>query len=132
MIMVRRGMSLIELTVASAVVTAMLAIAVQMLVAVAAQRRASDQRQFATLELANVMERLAARPWAELTAEAAAGEQPSAAVRTLLTGVELKVDVSTPAAEPDAKRLSASLRWQDRSGGYLPPVTITTWKYRRM
>jgi len=128
--MVRRGFTIVEMTVAAAMLGMLLAVCLQMVAAMVAQRRAADQRQCATIELANVMERLAARPWAELTPQAVAGEQTPASIRSLLPGAELKVEISTPTDEPGAKRIAASLRWQDRSGGFLPAVTITTWKYR--
>ena len=128
--MIRRGTTIIELTVAGAILGTLMVVGLQMLTAVAAQRRAIDQQQFATLELANVMERMAARPWSELTPQAAAQEQLSSAIRSRLPGAELKVDVSTSDVEPDAKRIVVSLRWQNRAGVLLPPLTITTWKYR--
>jgi Tfp pilus assembly protein PilE len=128
--MIRRGTTLIEVIAAGAILGALLTLSLQMMSAVAAQRRTIDQRQDATLELANAMERIAARPWDELTAQNLAQEQPSSAVRSRLPGAELKVEVSTPEAHPDAKRITASLHWQDRLGRQVPPVTITTWKYR--
>jgi hypothetical protein len=51
-------------------------------------------------------------------------------MRNRLPGAELKVEITTSEAEPDAKRITASLRWKDRSGALLPPVALTTWKYR--
>ncbi len=129
--MIRRGMTIIELMVAGAMLCTLLAVCVQMVAAVAAQRRAVDQREYATIELANVMERITARPWDELTSQAVAHEQPSPAALSRLPGAELKVEVTAPAGEPDAKRIAAALRWQDRNGAFLPPLTVTTWKYRQ-
>ena len=63
---------LLELVAAGAVVGALLVVCLQLLSAAAAQRRAADQRQCALLELGNVMEQVAARPWAELTTAALA------------------------------------------------------------
>ena len=125
----RRGMTIIELMVASAILCSLLVVCLQMLAAVTAERRAVDQRQCATAELANVMERVAARPWTELTPEDVAHEQPSPTLRNLLPGVELKIEI-TPVTEPEGKRIAVSLRWNDRAGTLLPPLTITTWRYR--
>ena len=63
--MTRRGMTLLELVVAGALLGTLLVVCLQLLAATAAQRRAADQRQLAVLEVGNVMERLAARPWAD-------------------------------------------------------------------
>ena len=49
-----------------------------------------------------------------------------------LPGAELKIEVSTSANEPNAKRITAALRWQDRSGQFIVPVTVTTWRYKIM
>jgi hypothetical protein len=121
---------LIEMMAAGAMLGVLLTLSLEMMTAVATQRRAIDQRQDATLELANAMERIAARPWDQLTPQNLAQEQPSPAARGRLPGAELKIEVSTPDADPDAKRITASLHWQDRLGRHVPPVTITTWKYR--
>ena len=126
----RRGMMMIELAVAGALLGTLLVVCLQLLSAAAAQRRAADQRQCALVELGNVMERLAARPWAELTTTAVAQERLSPSADRQLPGAELKIEVFTLADEPNAKRITAALRWQDRSGQLGIPLTISTWKYK--
>jgi len=126
--MVRRGAVLMELVVAGALLGTLLVVCLQLLTATADQRRAADQRQLAILEVGNVTERLAARPWTELKPEMAA-PQLSPSVRDRLPGAELKVEVTTAAAEPDAKRILVSLRWQDRAGQFVSPVKIATWRW---
>ena len=76
------------------------------------------------------MERVAARPWAELTTAALSQEKLSPSAAGQLPGAELKIEVSTSADEPNAKRITAALRWQDRSGQLVAPVTLTTWRYK--
>jgi len=66
----------------------------------------------------NVLERLAARPWADLTPKTVANEKPADWLGNRLPGAELKVEVTTPSDEPSAKRIVVSLRWQDRNGRY--------------
>ncbi len=75
------------------------------------------------------MERLAARPWNELTPQTAAA-QLSPAVRSRLPGAELKVEVTTSPAEPLAKRIAVTLCWKDHSGQFTKPVTIVTWRWK--
>ena len=128
--MTRRGMVMLEAIVAGTLLGTLLVVCLQLLSAAAAQRRAADQRQCAILELANVMERVAARPWAELTAAALAQEKLSPSAAGQLPGAELKIEISTDAKDPDAKRITATLRWQDRSGQLVAPMTLTTWRYR--
>ncbi len=59
-------MTLLELAVAGALLGTLLVVCLQLLQATAAQRRLADQRQLALLEVGNVLERLAARPWSDL------------------------------------------------------------------
>jgi len=126
----RRGMTLLELVVAGALLGTILVVCLQLLAATAEQRRAADQRQLAVLEVENAMERLAARPWDELTPQAVATPQLSPSVRGRLPGAELKVEVTASPAEPLAKRIAILLRWQDRSGQFTQPVRIVTWRWK--
>ena len=109
--MVRRGMTLLELAVAGALLGTLMVVCLQLLAATAEQRRAADQRQLAILEVENAMERLAARPWAELTPEAVAAPQLSPSIRNRLPGAELKVEVTDAVgrAACQANRRFASL-----------------------
>jgi hypothetical protein len=128
--MARRGFAMTELVVAGALLGALLIVCLQLMSATAAQRRAADQRQLAVFEVGNVMERLAAKPWAELTPQMAVAPL-SPSVRNRLPGAELKVEVTTPSAEPDARRIVVSLRWQDRAGQFVSPVAIATWRWKK-
>ena len=123
-------MTLLELAVAGALLGTLLVVCLQLLSAAVAQRRAADQRQCAMVELDNVMEQGTARPWAELTTAALAQEKLSPSADRQLPGAELKIEVFTAADQPNAKRITAALRWQDRSGRLLVPVTLTTWRYK--
>jgi type II secretory pathway pseudopilin PulG len=129
MTMRRRGMTLFELVAAAAVLGALLVVCVQLLAATTQQRRIADQRQLALLEVQNTIERLAARPWNELTPQTAAGKL-SPALSRRLPDAELKVEVTASVAEPQAKRIAVSLRWKDYSGQFTKPVTIVTWRWK--
>jgi hypothetical protein len=126
--MKRRGIMLVELFVACAIVTMLLTFCLQLIGAAIAQRHAADQRQCAILELGNLMERIAAKPWEELATENLMQEKLSDAA-ACLPGVELKVEVFEASEVPSGKRITASLRWQDASNQYVAPVHLTTWRY---
>ena len=130
--MKRRGMMLLEVMVAGTLLATLLAICVQLLSAAADQRRAADQRQCATEELANLIERIAAKPWGDLTEDLATEEQEklSPSAENQLPGAELKIEIVLEPDDPDAKRITASLRWQNRNGQYIAPLTLTTWRYK--
>ena len=86
--------------------------------------------QLAVLEVENVMEHMAVLPWSVLKAGMAA-PQLSPSARNNLPGAELKVEVTNPAAEPGAKQIVVSLRWQDRAGQFVSPIKIATWRWKR-
>ena len=108
----------------------LLVVCLQLLGAIAEQRRAADQRQLAILEVENALERLAARPWAELTPQTVAPPQLAPSVRDRLPAAEWKIEITAPPAEPLAKRIAVSLRWQDHAGQFVRPVKIVTWRWK--
>lgn len=124
----RRGFTLLEVSAAGAMLAVAMTLAVQALGAMAADRRALDRRREATQEAANVMERLAARPWDELTPEALGDAKPSPEARKALPGVTLKVAV---APQGDLKRLAVEVRWHGQGGPAEVPVRLTSWVARR-
>lgn len=127
--MARRGIVLMELMVAGALLGTLLVVCLQLVAATSAQRRAIAQRQLALIEVGNVMERLAARPWSELTPQTSGPKlSPSATKR--LPNAELNIEVAPSLAETNAKRIVVSLRWQDRAGQFIQPVRLVTWRWK--
>lgn len=127
--MTRRGSLLLETLVAGAILGTLLAVCVALLSAAAQHRLVAEQRQRAIVELGNLMERVAARPWAELTESALAAEKISPEAAEELPGAELKIELFADPKMPDAKRITASLRWQDPSGQMRRPLAMTAWRY---
>ena len=125
----RKGVTILEATVAAALLGTLMMVCLHLLSATSAQRRALDQRQAAVIELSNEMERLTALPWAEMTRLKPADERISPWARAILPEAKLKVELATPAGDPAARRITTSLRWQDRNGEFLSPVTLTAWRY---
>jgi Tfp pilus assembly protein PilE len=130
MMTTRRGMMMVELAVAGALVGTLLVVCLQLFSATAAQRRVADQQQCALVELSNIMEQIAARPWSELTAAMLTQEKLPPMADSQLPGAELKIEISLLPDEPKAKRITATLRWKDRSGQLVAPVALTTWRYK--
>jgi len=125
----RRGMMMMELIAVCVLLGMLLAVCMQMVAAVASQHRAAERRQCAMLELGNIMERVAARPWNQLTAAALASERPAASAVDLLPEAELKMEVAALPNEPNAKRITAVLRWRDRDGCPPSQTILTTYRY---
>lgn len=120
-----------EVTAAASLLGVIMLIAVPSLRWVAAGRRDAAQRQLATQELANVLERSLSRSWNELTPEAVAREELSGDAKARLPGAAFKVTVTTTDETPRAKRVTAELRWADGAGRPMAPVRLSAWKYER-
>jgi len=127
--MTRRGVTLLEVAVAGAVLAAMTVICLQMLTASAGGRRALGQRQTALREATNVMERLAARPFGDLTPRQVAGLKLSEAALKQLPGGTLEIDVLRPDGDPEAKRVTVRVKWPDASGEPAASVQLVGWRY---
>jgi len=120
---------LLEVIVAGVLVAAVMSICLRMLHATAAAHRAAERRQTAVWEAANVMERLGALSWDELTEQRAAEMQLSQEVRRQLPGGELQIELADTPAEPQARLVVVLVRWQDRSGRFVRPVQLAAFRY---
>jgi len=127
----RRAMTVVETIVAAAMLTGMLAVCLQMLGAVAARHRTTETRQLAIREAANLMERISAIPWDELSPETVDRVELSESASRRLTGAELTVDVAESTDPIEQRRITLSIRWKDRSGEFVRPVKLTAWRARR-
>lgn len=127
----RRAFTMIEVAVATLLLAIAMTLTVQILGWVAAERRALERRQCAIGEVANILERLAARPWGRLSAETAKTVTLSETARRSLPDAELTVKVAELAEGGDAKRILVSLRWRTRQGNWDAPVRLAAWSYRR-
>lgn len=125
----RRGMSLLEISTAGILLATMLVVCVQFFRATAAQRRGLQARRLAIQEAANVMERLSARPWQELTPEGVGEVQLSAESQQMLTQSKLEIEVTEP-DELGGKRITVVLRWLGRSERSDRSVRLVAWRYR--
>ena len=119
-----RGYAILEIIGGVIVLGMALAVTVRLIGWVAAERRAAERRRWATLEAANVMERLAGRPWDDLTARSVAAEALGPTARDLLPGGRLGVRLT----EADGlKRITIEVHWRGRSGTDETPVRLTAW-----
>ena len=126
----RRGVSLLEMSIA-AILVGMLATAVlQLVLVMAGQHRGLAKRYVAIQESANIMERVSAMPWTELTSEAVAEMELSPEAQQSLSGATLAIEVGQPEGEPAAKRVTVVIRWPDREGRPDHKVRLVGWRYQ--
>jgi len=126
----RRGFTLIEILAAGALLGVALVVSLRLVQVTADQGRAVRQREVAVQETVNVMERLCARRWQELTPETARKVQLSAQARDTLPGGELKIEITPGAEQPESKRISVVVSWEDVPGRPNRPARLVAWRYR--
>lgn len=124
----RRGFTLLELTLTVGMVAVAMMLTVRVLGWVAAERRATERRQYALQEASNLLDRLASRPFDRVTPESARAVALPEAARAALPGAELAVTVD---GGDDTRRVAVRLRWRGRGGEWEAPVRLTTWVERR-
>jgi Tfp pilus assembly protein PilV len=129
----RRGSLLAEVTMAAVLLMIAMTLTVKVMGYAGIERRATERRQRALLEVANLMERITAYQFDEVTSGRAGRMTISDEARRSLPDPELVVDVAEkpPGVGRRAKRIAISLRWRGRSGEWERPVRLTSWIERR-
>jgi hypothetical protein len=90
------------------------------------QRKFNQERQAVVLEVGNLMERMTALDWNELTPERAAQFQISESLEKQLSEPRLTVTVE---GEEEAKRVLIQIAWQIGPARAAPPVRLAAWVY---
>jgi hypothetical protein len=126
-----RGMTVLELAVAGVLLAALTAVCVKFFAAAAGQRRALAERHAALRVAGNLMERLAARPYDQLTAEKLAQEKLPPQIAAVLPKANLKIDVADAVGPPAGKRITLRMSWPGLDLAAPLSVQLTTWRYPR-
>jgi prepilin-type N-terminal cleavage/methylation domain-containing protein len=124
----RPGFTLMELTIAVAVLAVLLATSIKMTLVASSQVRANDHRSFALQAVQSIAEQIENIPWEHLpTATANQMPLPESAA-THLPGAQLKITVNDE-TDPVAKRVLVEITWNGRGGERVGPVRLTTWVF---
>jgi Tfp pilus assembly protein PilV len=126
----RRGISLVEVTVAAVVLSALVLMLGQSVGWVATARKDADRRQVALLEAGNVMEQITALPFEEIDNKRGREVRLSDYAHQLLGADALVVEVQAVEGEPKSKRISVGVGYKepkDRQG----LIRLTAWVYDR-
>jgi hypothetical protein len=124
----RRGALLLEATIALFLISGVAVATAQLLALVARQRQASLCESAAQCEAANVLERIAALEYEQLTDEAASAMALSKEARAALPGGKLKVDLVAAEDQPRHKRIVVEVRWSG-ARGQPRALQLVGWKY---
>jgi prepilin-type N-terminal cleavage/methylation domain-containing protein len=124
----RRGFTLLELTVASALMAVLLAASLQMLRALSDHQRAAERRAIAMQAVQAVAERIANLPWDQLTTEAAQQTKIPPSLASRLPGAKLTAAVAEEPT-PLSKRIEVQVGWTDTKGQGGAPIRLTSWAF---
>jgi len=125
----RRGLTMIEIAAAVAMLVVLLASSVQVMRALATQQLAAARRVMALETVQALTEELANMPWDQLTPETAGKLTIPQVVSLYLPGAALSATVAADHEPVESKRLSVEFRWRTPSGQPSAPLRLTTWVY---
>ncbi len=127
----RRGFGLPEIAVTALILALTIVIVGEGVVWLANSRRSADRKQRAIQEAANLMERISARPWNELTPEFGQSITLDPATSALLSQGKVEVIIAQTTSAPLAKKISVAVQSRDAMGNPQRPVRLVTWVYHR-
>ncbi len=127
----RRGSLLAEVGISTVVLMIVMGLTLKVLATVAQERRGAADRQLGVLEAGNLMERITAQPFDQVTPELARRISVSDLTRRSLRDCDLAVAVSggekSEKGMQSAKRVMIRLRWKGQGGQWQAPVRLTSW-----
>jgi hypothetical protein len=126
----RHGYGIFEITISAFLLVIAMGILAEAVGWLAVERRGAGRRQIALQEAANLMEHLSARPWEELTPEAARSINLSRTSASSLRDGTLDVAIAPSPGDPLAKRITIVVRWGDAAGNTAAPVRLVAWVHR--
>ena len=125
----RGGFTLVEMIVAGILLSVVMTVSMQMLAGYSKQQRLANRRQLAVAELANLIERITARPFSTVTTDNLQSLTINDAARARLPDAELRIEVNDQAGPPKGKQIRADIRWRQVGGEFTAPVRLATWIY---
>jgi prepilin-type N-terminal cleavage/methylation domain-containing protein len=125
----RRGMTVIEIVAAAAILAVLLASVVQAFRVFDTHRRVAERRAVALETTQSLLEQLSNTPWDGLTPAIAEKLAIPAAVKSFLPGANVAASVADVSEPVVAKRVSVELKWNAPSGAEARPVRLTSWVY---
>ncbi len=122
-------MGLVEVLAAATILAVVMTLSVEMLGALAQQRRALDDRQAAIRAAGNVMERLFARPFDQCTAETVDAGPWTEQLQQTLPGGRVEIDIVALDAPPPAKRVTVAVSWSEGTDRPRRTERLVAWRY---
>ncbi len=124
-----RGFTIVEMIGTCLLLGILFSITVPMLLVVARERRSTEQRQFAMQHATNLLEHAMTRDWSDLEPGELSLPAADVVLQTVLPGLERTLVVKPLEGEPESRQITASIRWQDRTGELVSPLRLCAWVY---
>ncbi len=126
----RRGLTLVELCATCALLAVAIPLTVAALGAAAKQRRGIEMRQQAIEAADNLLERLTAEPWDQLSNDRLTEIKDALSDEQLPSGGELQLELVEHSGPPAAKRVDVELSWQPSAARVRQRVRLSGWVFR--
>lgn len=124
-----RGTTVLEITIALALLGAAASVFAQLHLAAARQQRSAEKRAAAHQTLANWMELSSQVPFADVAPENLTKLAPLDPLQLHMPSVEPVAEVFDETGEPSGKRVTLELRWPAADGVSQESVQLTAWRY---
>jgi Tfp pilus assembly protein PilV len=129
----RRGATMLEMIATAVILGTVMTVSLPMLKSITSERRAAVSHEQAIMAAANIMERVTAMPFLEITPQIAKRTQlPDWLTEQLNDPVlELQVETIPDESAPDesAKLIRLKLEWQTSAGLKVAPIRLSAWVY---
>lgn len=124
------GFTIVEMVVSMILLTAVMGTLLPTLRWISAERRSATQRQFAQLQVNNLLERISQLSWSQLTAETLNELQSTQDSHGFLRDEKLEISLSMTESPVPAKRVHLELAWRNRVDDFVAPVRLTAYFFQ--
>ena len=125
----RIAFTLVELTLATALLAALLATSLQMLHALSDHKRSTVRRAIAMQAVQAMSEQIGNLPWDQLTTESAQHFELLPDFESRLPGAKVAIAVAEEPMPVASKRITVALTWTGAKGEIGAPVRLTSWVF---
>jgi hypothetical protein len=122
-------MSLLEITIAAALLAALMTVSVQMIRALGGQQRSVERRALAIRTVQALVEQISNTPWEELSNESVEQLEIPSMVTGHLPNATLTIALDEEREPVAAKRVTVELQWNGPGGQPAGPARLTTWVF---
>lgn len=124
----RNGITVTELVVSAALLSATLLLGIQTLHLASKQQRVSRSQRLALQEASNAMERMMTLPYDELVPVATQQVKLAPSAGHLLPNATLQIEV-TPLSDERAKKVAVTVMWGEQRGPVRAPQSLVAYRY---